>query len=102
MSDDEIWLLHLSDLHFGSDIKFLLCQALVDAVNEAHDKLGCPRQALVIVVSGDLTQKGTDEQFALAYTFLSHQLRFGWDLSVLDELGFGMPADRVCTVAGNH
>ena len=67
MSGDQIWLLHLSDFHFGSGVEYLLCQALLDAVSQAQELLGCPETELIVAVSGDLTQNGTSEEFGLAY-----------------------------------
>ncbi len=98
---EEVWLLHLSDLHLGSQVDYLLCQALIDAAKQTAPLLGCPTNDLIVIVSGDLTQDGVDEQFALAYTFLAKQLKFGWGNAV-DELGLGVPAPRLQTVAGNH
>lgn len=54
-------LLHLSDLHFGTE-QLALCQAL---------KRLCDRvQPEAVVVSGDLTQRARREQFAAAQQFL--------------------------------
>lgn len=54
-------LIHMSDLHFGRDRPELL-EPLRQAVNE----LG----ADLIVISGDLTQRATDPQFAAAAVFI--------------------------------
>ena len=86
---------------FADEIDYLLCQALIDAVSEAQESLGCPEEELIVAVSGDLTQDGTHEQFALAYTFLKKRLAFGWN-AMLDELGLAKSEPRLQTVAGNH
>ena len=54
-------LIHMSDLHFGRDRPELL-EPLRQAVNESKPDL--------IVISGDLTQRATDLQFAAAAAFI--------------------------------
>lgn len=54
-------LVHMSDLHFGRDRPELL-EPLRQAVNGLRPDL--------IVISGDLTQRATDLQFAAAATFI--------------------------------
>jgi len=68
-------LVHLSDLHFGRDRPEVL-SPLMQAVNAVRADL--------IVVSGDLTQRATEEQFAAAAAFLK-----------------GLQARTLC-VPGNH
>jgi 3',5'-cyclic AMP phosphodiesterase CpdA len=53
---------HLSDLHFGRTSPAIV-DALVQAVNDAHPTL--------VVVSGDLTQRGRDWQYQAAVQFLA-------------------------------
>ena len=65
----------MSDLHFGRDRHELL-QPLLRAVNDLA--------ADVVIISGDLTQRATDEQFAAASDFIR-------DL-----------ASPVITIPGNH
>lgn len=54
-------LVHLSDLHFGRDRPELL-RPLLEAVNAAKPDL--------VAISGDLTQRATDEQFRAAAAFI--------------------------------
>ena len=54
-------LVHMSDLHFGRDRQELL-QPLLQAVNALAPD--------VVVISGDLTQRATDLQFAAAAAFI--------------------------------
>lgn len=54
-------LLHISDLHFGAE---------VPEVVEALVRLSAAASPDVLVVSGDLTQRATDRQFALARRFI--------------------------------
>lgn len=54
-------LVHMSDLHFGRDRAELLTP-LLQAVNEL--------QPDVVVISGDLTQRATEGQFAAAAAFI--------------------------------
>lgn len=59
--DEPRRIVHLSDLHFGTTRESLV-QALVDRLTQLRADL--------IVVSGDLTQRATPGQFALARSFL--------------------------------
>lgn len=58
-----IRILHLSDLHFGPPF--------VSVVGEAVLRLAPTLQADAVVVSGDLTERATEEQFDAAARFLS-------------------------------
>lgn len=55
-------LVHISDLHFGRDRPELL-QPLVQAVNRLAPDM--------VIISGDLTQRATDRQFAAAAAFIA-------------------------------
>lgn len=74
-SASAVRLVHVSDLHFGRDIPELL-EPLIAAANAAAPDL--------LVVSGDLTQRARESQFAAARGFLDR-----------------IDAPRLC-VPGNH
>lgn len=69
-------LLHLSDLHFGAHDP-MVC----DAVARLTARLG----VRVLVVSGDLTQRATSEEFEAAHQFLS-----------------ALPTEHCLVMPGNH
>ena len=68
-------LVHLSDLHFGRDRAEVLAPLLV-AVNA--------QTADLVIISGDFTQRATDDEFAAAAAFIK-----------------GLQAPTLC-VPGNH
>ena len=69
-------LMHLSDLHFGAHDP-LVCAAV--------QRLAHRLRVDVVVVSGDLTQRATRQQFALAHDFVC-----------------GLGVDERVVLAGNH
>jgi len=69
-------LMHLSDLHFGAHDP-LVCAAV--------QRLAHRLRVDVVVVSGDLTQRATRQQFALAHDFVR-----------------GLGVDERVVLAGNH
>jgi 3',5'-cyclic AMP phosphodiesterase CpdA len=102
MSETSIWLLQLSDLHFGAQIKYVLRQGIGEGISFAKTRLGCPTRELIVAVTGDLTRDGTDEQFALAYTYLGRSLSFGWDDLITEPVGLNVRPPRLQTIPGNH
>jgi predicted MPP superfamily phosphohydrolase len=91
-------VLHISDLHFGSDYGFPLTsrsvptlqRTLDDVLDEGMAKLA-PEGIGFIVVSGDITTRGEPNGFLEARTFLD---------SLVERLG--MRNDQVVLVPGNH
>lgn len=69
-------ILHLSDLHFGTEIPGIVDLLIDDCKHQ---------QADFIVVSGDLTQRATDYQYQLVKNFLSN-----------------FDAKKILSVPGNH
>ncbi|MFK5976606.1 MAG: metallophosphoesterase [Sulfurovum sp.] len=81
---NEFRILHLSDLHFGNDtdIKTELILLKADIVLKDID---------YIVLSGDLTAKATKDDFRKIFAFISDLIEY-----------FGIDAQKVMIVAGNH
>jgi hypothetical protein len=116
---DQIVLFHLSDLHIGTALMpspdefhkyragfnthdFRLLQPLELALAHARRRLQMhPSEPMEVVISGDLTQSGTDNDYATAMALLHERWRwrFGEDER---WLGFGWPRGHVHTVPGNH
>jgi len=82
------WL-HLSDLHLGPHGSRLL-QPLVADLRDKNDWLGVERLDY-LVLSGDITNRASPEEFEKAYTFVS---------GLIEE--FGLTAQRCIIVPGNH
>jgi predicted phosphodiesterase len=116
---DQIVLFHLSDPHIGTCLMpsaetfhrlrtgynphdFRLLRPLQLAMRHARQHVGLSEHApLDIVISGDLTQSGLDNDYATAMALLHHRLqwRFG---TPARWLGFGWARERTFTVPGNH
>lgn len=86
-----IRILHLSDLHVGgsSDIASLL-QPLGADLRDPDEGLGTDRLDY-LVVSGDITNRASAEEFEKAREFVSALIR-----------DFGLTAERCIIVPGNH
>ncbi len=86
-----IRILHLSDLHVGvEDDPISLLQPLVADLHEKNEWLGVERLDY-LVVSGDITNRASPQEFEKAYRFVS---------GLIDE--FGLTAQRCIIVPGNH
>jgi 3',5'-cyclic AMP phosphodiesterase CpdA len=85
-------ILHISDIHRTPDEKVSNSQILHSLKTDLtrHEKEGIPR-ANIVVLSGDITQSGTKQEFAEAREFLE---------SLLDHLGLSVTA--LVLVPGNH
>jgi hypothetical protein len=85
-------LLHLSDLHLSADSDpIVLIQPLLDDIKSKRvNGLGVEKLDYM-VISGDLTNRGSDEEFAKAHVFIS---------KILEE--FQLSSDRCIIVPGNH
>ncbi len=86
-----IFILHLSDLHFGDgeDIEAKY-QPLVADLRDKNGGLGLQKLDH-LVISGDLTKRATPKQFELAYKFISKLIS-----------DFELTAERIIVVPGNH
>ena len=84
-------ILHLSDLHFGveDDVDVRLYQLTRD-LNDKTDGLGFDKLDY-LVISGDLTNRATKEEFEHAYKFISGLIE-----------RFKLSAERCIIVPGNH
>lgn len=91
VTDEPLRILHLSDLHMkaGADVEELL-QPLIADLRDAREGLGL-RRLDYLVLSGDLTNCASPEEFEQARRFVSR----------LIEL-FGLTAQRCVIVPGNH
>ncbi|RKH55177.1 protein kinase domain-containing protein [Corallococcus llansteffanensis] len=86
-----IRILHLSDLHVGpNDDPTSLLQPLVADLRDKNEWLGVERLDY-LVISGDITNRASPEEFEKAYAFVS---------GLIDE--FGLTAERCIIVPGNH
>ena len=91
--DNYFVLLHLSDLHFFSDIEGEEIQIVNKIVNHLKDliKSNVIPRIDVVVVSGDLTNKGKEDQFKV----------FGESMNVLADQ-IGITKERILFTCGNH
>lgn len=89
---EPIRILHLSDLHFGTDAKEpdIRLQALAADLKDTEEGLGFERLDY-LVVSGDITERATSVEFDHAHTFLSGLIK-----------AFEISAERCVIVPGNH
>jgi GTPase SAR1 family protein/predicted phosphodiesterase len=86
-----IRILHLSDLHIGAkDDPISLLEPLAADLRNREYGLGVERLDY-LVISGDVTNRATPEEFAVAYAFVSDLIR-----------SFGLTAQRCIIVPGNH
>jgi len=84
-------VLHLSDLHIkASDDPITLLQPLIRDLEDPRGGLGIERLNY-LVISGDLTNSATPEEFEQAYQFISR---------IIDR--FRLTAERCIIVPGNH
>jgi small GTP-binding protein len=84
-------ILHLSDLHFGAtDDPLNLLQPLIADLTDRLDGPGVERLDH-LVISGDLTNRASPQEFEKAYQFVS---------ALIQE--FGLTAERCIIVPGNH
>lgn len=91
IQDMPIRILHLSDLHVGKgDDPLSLLQPLEDDLNDSEDGLGVTRLDY-LVISGDITNRATPEEFERAREFVSQLIA-----------KFGVTAERCIIVPGNH
>ena len=90
-ADRRVHVLHLSDLHISAETDLAgLLQPLCSDLEDRVDGLGDHRPDMV-VVSGDLTNRATPEEFAAARGFL---------VRLLDRCR--LTAERCIVVPGNH
>ncbi len=91
-------ILHLSDLHMSQNNNNINaeCERIVKAL-EAFARNKEKVRDVLIVVSGDLTQSGTEEDFYVFDEFIS-KLRF----SIKSKFSLGKKACFVITCPGNH
>lgn len=84
----ELFILHLSDLHFGTnrDADKWYSQLADDLKNE----LNCKRLD-ILLISGDISNKSDSNEYAAAYTFIS---------KLSNE--FDLEPSRIIIVPGNH
>ncbi len=84
-------ILHLSDLHLGAtDDPLNLLQPLIADLTDRLDGPGVERLDH-LVISGDLTNRASPQEFEKAYQFVS---------ALIQE--FGLTAERCIIVPGNH
>jgi CheY-like chemotaxis protein/Icc-related predicted phosphoesterase len=84
-------ILHLSDIHFGSDHAFQGRLKINDLISLALGTIVLKGPIDLVVISGDLTSRGTEEEFSQAEEFLS---------SLASTLN--LSHDRFVIVPGNH
>jgi 3',5'-cyclic AMP phosphodiesterase CpdA len=119
-SQDQIVLIHISDVHIGTSLmprsetfrggiysglnphEYRLLRPLELAIREAKRRLCvADNEATPVVMSGDLTQAGLNNDYATAFA-LMHQ-RWQWARGPLPRwIGLGLSPDTVLTVPGNH
>ena len=118
---DQIVLFHLSDIHVGDgplpspfktfNFGYLegynphdhrLLWPLENALESARSFVGLDKsEPINVVISGDLTKSGVDNDYATVFALLHH--RWQWKFGHIQRwLGFGWPRERTFTVPGNH
>jgi len=96
-SDDQLLILHLSDLHFGNHNRFAdrdlknLAKEFHKAIAHALKKLKISRRIDLVIVSGDIAETGKPREFAQGAEFLT---------VLAGELG--REPQRFVFVPGNH
>ncbi len=112
-----IAFVHLSDLHIGTSLMptsdtfsggvfsgynphdFRLFRLLWSALDDAHERVGLQlSDPMPLVISGDLTQSGLDNDFATARALVHER----WEWKRERMIGLGWPRDRTFMVPGNH
>jgi predicted phosphodiesterase len=84
-------ILHLSDLHVSAeDDPLTLFQPLAADLEDPREGLGVERLDY-LVISGDITQRASPQEFVQAHAFVS---------MLVDR--FGLTAERCIVVPGNH
>lgn len=116
----QVVLIHLSDVHIGTSLMpspgtfqgrlrsgynphdFRLLRPLQLAILDARRLVGLrDNEPLNVVISGDLTQSGVDNDYATAMALL-HQ-RWQWRFGPQGRwIGLGLPREHTFTVPGNH
>lgn len=92
--DDDLHILHLSDLHFGSDdaqsifANPLSTKHLFDQIKKKWIK-----GPHLVAVTGDIGDKGHPDDYALAYD---------WFCRLAKEFDLTLPSPRILCVPGNH
>ena len=84
-------ILHLSDIHFGSEHAFQEKLQVEDLMSLVLREITAKEKIDLVVVSGDLTSRGTEQEFEHAADFLS---------SIARTLQLG--PERFVIVPGNH
>lgn len=100
-------ILHLSDIHFGSGHIFLpdgttsgepaneSVPNLLQSIKNDIRQMGQSYSSVLLMVTGDLTQSGSDDQFLLVKQFLE-------GLEGNETLGCKITKDNIFLVPGNH
>ncbi|MBP6748784.1 MAG: metallophosphoesterase [Xanthomonadaceae bacterium] len=92
--DDDLRILHLSDLHFGSDdaqsifANPMSTKHLFDQIHKKWDK-----GPHLVAVTGDIGDKGHPGDYRLAYE---------WFGRLANEFGLTLPSPQILMVPGNH
>jgi len=86
--DDQLHILHISDLHIRNDNKASTYRIQLEA--DIRKELGI-RRLDYIVISGDIANHSTEEEYRIAFTFLDRLVK-----------QFGLDSSRVIIVPGNH
>jgi len=99
--DQDIVVVHMSDLHFGSDYAYKLVAGVTTHNESNHDlatllkndleSLGLVGRVDALVISGDIACNGQYDEYSRATDVLAH---------ILQELGLGH--DQLILVPGNH
>jgi hypothetical protein len=117
---DQIVLLHVSDLHIGTAIlpssdgfhrfssgynphDFRLLGPLERAIKHARRHVHlADGEALNVVISGDLTQSGQENDYATAMALIHSRWQWRFGGAKPRCLGFNWARDHTFTVPGNH
>lgn len=112
---DQIVFIHLSDVHIGRKLMNDEFQTGIKSGYNPHDhrlllplqnaiKDACRRlranQPVYLLISGDLTTSGTDNDYGIAFALIHNQ--WIWKRMPERKIGFGWLPERTLTVPGNH
>lgn len=114
-----IFLIQISDLHFGAKLinqtsgiiphqrphNLAKCLALPSGINLARNSrsINMPADAsLHVIVSGDLSVAGTEQQLAIANAFIRSKISISRLGGLYGVMGLNIPGDLLGVVPGNH
>ena len=112
---DQLAFIQISDLHFGDKIgnnefgsisgfrshDYQLCRGLAEATEDVRSQLDLKDERLGILISGDVTATGSDQEFLVAHSFI--MCRWRLRLTPPNEwAGLDTGERDLVSIPGNH